>query len=820
VFRAASSFARKLSFVITVALLGGVLAPVATATSASASAFPRSAGFYYLLDGSNNAVVVGCDGTCPANLVIPSTLDSFPVTTLGTGAFEDLQALTSVTIPASVTNILAGALSGNPISDIHFLGDAPTVDNINAFAGINAGAKAHISATAANFGTGSTWYGLVIDRALPADGNYVCTTGLLREVSDTSAAYSITDGVVSSGSDCAGAVMIPAFITDVALGAFASATELTSFIVDPANENFTSIDGTLFNKDATTLVVYPAGKSATSMTIPSSVTSIGSYAFAFATALTNITIPAGIASIGDGAFGAATALTSITVDPANENFTSIDGTLFNKDATALVVYPAGKSATSITIPSSVTSIGSYAFAYAPALTTITIPASVTSIGSGAFYGARSLHDFVFLGNAPESVGMMAIGGNASGAKVHISATATDFDTESTWYGLVIDRAAPADGSYVCTTGLLREVSDTRPAYTITNGVVSQGGSCAGVVVIPAGVTSIGNNAFKNATSLASVTFAEGSQLTSIGYSAFQNATALTSITIPASVTTIGGYAFTGGSALTTIMVDSANPSFTSIDGVLFNKNITSLIEYPAGKSATSFTIPASVTNIGDGAFAFATALTTITIPASVTSIGDEVFFCATALKDVYFLGNKPNSFGFDVFIEVASGAKAHISATATGFGTDPTWNGLVIDRAAPTPTPSVTPTPTPTPTPTAKPTVKPIAKPTVKPTPTKKPKTSFVPSFSSGSSSISKSGKMAVQKIVTTSGANATYIVIGAASKSPGVPTRLVKALALARAEKVKAYLIKLGVKKSRITIKIDIVKSGSTPKTQIVTKF
>ena len=79
---------------------------------------------------------------------------------------------------------------------------------------------------------------------------------------------------------------------------------------------------------------------------------------------------------------------------------------------------------------------------------------------------------------------------------------------------------------------------------------------------------------------------------------------------------------------------------------------------------------------------------------------------------------------------------------------------------------------------------------------------------------------MAVQKIVTTSGANATYIVIGAASKSPGVPTRLVKALAMARAEKVKAYLIKLGVKKSRITIKIDIVKSGSTPKTQIVTKF
>jgi uncharacterized repeat protein (TIGR02543 family) len=125
-------------------------------------------------------------------------------------------------------------------------------------------------------------------------------------------------------------------------------------------------------------------------------------------------------------------------------------------------------------------------------------------------------------------------------------------------------------------------------------------------------------------------------------------------------------------------------------------------------------------------------------------------------------------------------------------------------------------TETPT-TPVVKPTTKPTTKPTVKPTPTIKAKTSSVPKFSAGASSLSKSGKTAVQKIVKNSGADATYTIIGEAGKSNGVPARFVKALAMARAEKVKAYLIKLGVKKSNISIKLNIVKHGKTPKTKIL---
>jgi uncharacterized repeat protein (TIGR02543 family) len=136
-------------------------------------------------------------------------------------------------------------------------------------------------------------------------------------------------------------------------------------------------------------------------------------------------------------------------------------------------------------------------------------------------------------------------------------------------------------------------------------------------------------------------------------------------------------------------------------GVLFDKNATTLVAYPAGKSGTSYTIPASVTTIGDFAFAGATALTSITIPASVTTIGDgafsgataltsitipasvttiglSAFFGATSLTSVYFLGDAPIVAGEDPFYFVANGAQAYIKSGNTSFGSEATWNGLVL----------------------------------------------------------------------------------------------------------------------------------------------
>ena len=280
---------------------------------------------------------------------------------------------------------------------------------------------------------------------------------------------------------------------------------------------------------------------------------------------------------------------------------------------------------------------------------------------------------------------------------------------------------PPEGSYVCTTGQLRVGSDPSSTYTISSGgVVDNGDSCTGAVVIPEGVTAIDDSAFED-SSLASITLP--ASVMGIGSRAFSGATALTSITIPAGVISIGDGAFKNTTALTSISVNPANPSFTSIDGMLLNKEVTTLIQYSVAKSATSITIPTGVTTIGrqafsgatfltsitmqtgvttikqgafngmtslsditipegvttigDQAFGGASALTSVTIPASVTSIGNFSFDNASALKDVYFFGNAP-ILGDEPFASTASGFKAHISATATGFGTEPTWNGLTL----------------------------------------------------------------------------------------------------------------------------------------------
>jgi len=129
-----------------------------------------------------------------------------------------------------------------------------------------------------------------------------------------------------------------------------------------------------------------------------------------------------------------------------------------------------------------------------------------------------------------------------------------------------------------------------------------------------------------------VTIPEGT--TSIENSAFALYSNLRSVTIPASVTSIGRGAFTGCINLTSINVDADNAAYESVDGVLFTKGRTVLIQYLVGKQNSSYTIPASVTSIGRGAFGFCTNLASITIPASVTSIGESAFGFCTNLTSI------------------------------------------------------------------------------------------------------------------------------------------------------------------------------------------
>ena len=144
------------------------------------------------------------------------------------------------------------------------------------------------------------------------------------------------------------------------------------------------------------------------------------------------------------------------------------------------------------------------------------------------------------------------------------------------------------------------------------------------------VTSIGNEAFFGCVYLTSVTI-PGS-ITNIGSAAFNSCLSLTNVEIPASVTSIGDYAFFYCNNLTAIDVDATNPNYSSADGVLFNKDQTTLMQFPFGKSG-SYSIPSTVTNLADEAFGIndhgniftfdyaCTGLTNLDIPGSLGKIG-------------------------------------------------------------------------------------------------------------------------------------------------------------------------------------------------------
>ena len=152
------------------------------------------------------------------------------------------------------------------------------------------------------------------------------------------------------------------------------------------------------------------------------------------------------------------------------------------------------------------------------------------------------------------------------------------------------------------------------------------------IIVEEGVTSIGEEAFSSCTNLEQVTLS--STVKSIGYFAFYDCPMLKSITIPAGVESIANCAFSDCSSLTEIIVDENNEQYVSVDGVLFSKDMTTLVAYPAGIKAEAYEIPSSVIDISAKAFAGCENLKDITIPDGVENIGWSAFSRCMNLKSI------------------------------------------------------------------------------------------------------------------------------------------------------------------------------------------
>jgi len=258
---------------------------------------------------------------------------------------------------------------------------------------------------------------------------------------------------------------------------------------------------------------------------------------------------------------------------------------------------------SITIPNTVTTIGDRAFDHCESLTEIAIPDSVTSIGSYAFCGCYNLTEITI----PDSV--TAIGENAFFA----------------CRGLTVIQVDPNNTTYVSVDGVLFNRDKTML-------IRYPSGKPSSRYEIPDAVKSIGICAFYHCYNLAEITIPDS--VTSIGDLAFCWCHSLTEITIPDGVTVIGNNAFFDCMRLSAIQVDPNNTTYTSVDGVLFNKEKTELIRYPSAKPSSKYEIPDGVTDIGKDAFYYCCNLTEITIPNTVTTIGDCAFSSCKSLTEI------------------------------------------------------------------------------------------------------------------------------------------------------------------------------------------
>ncbi len=348
--------------------------------------------------------------------------------------------------------------------------------------------------------------------------------------------------------------------------------------------------------------------------LPDTLEYIEAGGFSSCTSLQEITIPAKVTLIGNKAFAKCTSLTAINVAEDSETFASVDGALFNKDKDQLLLYPCGKSG-AFTIPEGVTAIADLAFNTCKSLTEVSFPSTLKSIGESAFEGCTSIEE-IKLPEGLETIGNSAFIDDYAIQSVTIPSTVTS-----------IGKAAFAN--------------------------------CSGMTnaVIGASVTTLPSTLFESCTSLESVTLPEG--LTTIGDYAFQNCSSLKSVDLLKNVNSIGTRAFYQCAALTAINVVEDNASISSHDGVLYNKDQSKLLVFPAGK-AGEYAIQSTCKEIDTDAFWKAINLTSVDIPASMETIGDQAFTYCSALKTVKSHAQTAPTLGEQAFSFIDGGSTLYI----------------------------------------------------------------------------------------------------------------------------------------------------------------
>lgn len=603
----------------------------------------------YIVD-DGKVTISDCNTDADGHVIIPSSISGMAVVGIKVNAFLGCRLIDSVTIPATVTSI----------------GVAP-FENCFELVSINVSVNnpSYSSEDGVLFDKNKE---LLIEFPHGRSGTYTIPSSV-REIeyfafSDSDLLTEVTfppsleiiGRYAFTSCDSLDNVQIPGTVDTIRQSAFASCGSLSELVLSHGIRiiessafsgvgitavtvpgSVQSLGGGVFSGTALTSVTLISGVSEipnsafsscrklTQIFIPSTVTRIGAYAFRDCESLVTITLPEGIQVIDTGAFdscdslvtvevpstvnqldvssfGNCLSLQAINVSSSNAVYSSFNGVLFDKSRFNLIRCPKAKVG-SYTIPSAVTKISEVAFAGCSGLTEIKIPYGVREINQGAFagcsgltevnipYGVTEINDSLFSGceklvsialpNSVTRIGHWSFYGCTALETISIPQSVTDIYGASSFQGctgIVSFNVDPLNANYSSLDGVLFNKTKTE------------------LIMCPASKSG--------------------------------------DYTVPASVGDFDYYySFRYCDKLQNIFVHPSNATYASVDGVVLNKALTELVQFPKGRSG-EYTVPSSVLYLGIHSFSLSQGLERVELPSGLIGISREAFYFCRGLKEI------------------------------------------------------------------------------------------------------------------------------------------------------------------------------------------